>query len=415
MSLRDGTAKMSKSDPSDMSRINLTTTTTRSRRRSARRRPIAEPLPELGRGARRPARGAQPRHHLCALTDRTPQIGDRRNSPARASARSSRRSPTCWSRRWRRSARGSTQFEADPGRARRNPRRRARQGSGDGRADARRRLSRAWPAARSAEPRPVDFSTVQRNFARTASCSIFGIKPRPSRQGRLKGLSMSIQEADAARWPRRVAAGPERLRHRLSGPGLSASRRCPRRRARASSSSPPIRDKRGGLEFAAICRSRPPPPVAARLYRGAVARAPRRCVVTLDYGVDNGRERVAHLSRVRWRLRRLRLPAVLQPLRLFRPPSLALLLGLARSVLGRLVGYDDVRSYTVYTSYPRHGHPPHRRRPVAVRRHGPGALADRRAAGAGAEPGRGDVHRLPGQFGRDGADHGRAGARTAAE
>ena len=39
MSLRDGTAKMSKSDPSDMSRINLNDADDRSRRRSARRRP----------------------------------------------------------------------------------------------------------------------------------------------------------------------------------------------------------------------------------------------------------------------------------------------------------------------------------------------------------------------------------------
>jgi tryptophanyl-tRNA synthetase len=40
MSLRDGTKKMSKSDPSDLSRINLTDTPTTSPRRSARRRPI---------------------------------------------------------------------------------------------------------------------------------------------------------------------------------------------------------------------------------------------------------------------------------------------------------------------------------------------------------------------------------------
>jgi tryptophanyl-tRNA synthetase len=40
MSLRDGTKKMSKSDPSDLSRINLTDDADTSPRRSARPRPI---------------------------------------------------------------------------------------------------------------------------------------------------------------------------------------------------------------------------------------------------------------------------------------------------------------------------------------------------------------------------------------
>ena len=45
MSLRDGSKKMSKSDPSDYSRINLTDDADRSRRKSARRRPTRKPLP----------------------------------------------------------------------------------------------------------------------------------------------------------------------------------------------------------------------------------------------------------------------------------------------------------------------------------------------------------------------------------
>jgi tryptophanyl-tRNA synthetase len=50
MSLRDGTKKMSKSDPSDYSRINLTTTRTQSRRSSERPKPIRRPLPSEPEG-----------------------------------------------------------------------------------------------------------------------------------------------------------------------------------------------------------------------------------------------------------------------------------------------------------------------------------------------------------------------------
>ena len=64
MSLRDGTKKMSKSDPSDQSRINLTDNadTIAAKIRKAKTDP--EPLPDTARRAEGPARGAQPGEHL---------------------------------------------------------------------------------------------------------------------------------------------------------------------------------------------------------------------------------------------------------------------------------------------------------------------------------------------------------------
>ena len=63
MSLRDGNAKMSKSDPSDMSRINLDDDDDAIAQKIRKAKTDAEPLPELRRRCG-PARGAQPRHHL---------------------------------------------------------------------------------------------------------------------------------------------------------------------------------------------------------------------------------------------------------------------------------------------------------------------------------------------------------------
>ena len=64
MTLRDGTKKMSKSDPSDQSRINLTDSadTIAAKIRKAKTDP--EPLPDSRRRAEGPARGAEPGEHL---------------------------------------------------------------------------------------------------------------------------------------------------------------------------------------------------------------------------------------------------------------------------------------------------------------------------------------------------------------
>ena len=57
MSLRDGKAKMSKSDPSDMSRINLTDSDEPIAQKIRKAKTDPEPLPGRSRAARRPARG----------------------------------------------------------------------------------------------------------------------------------------------------------------------------------------------------------------------------------------------------------------------------------------------------------------------------------------------------------------------
>ena len=64
MSLRDGTKKMSKSDPSDYSRINLTDDADTIAQKIRKAKTDPEPLPSEDEGPRRPARGRQPRRHL---------------------------------------------------------------------------------------------------------------------------------------------------------------------------------------------------------------------------------------------------------------------------------------------------------------------------------------------------------------
>ena len=93
MSLRDGAGKMSKSDPSDNSRINLTDDADAIAQKIRKARTDPEPLPETRRRPRRPAGGGQPRQHL-----RRARRPRRRtcwpSSPASVSAPSSRGSPT---------------------------------------------------------------------------------------------------------------------------------------------------------------------------------------------------------------------------------------------------------------------------------------------------------------------------------
>ncbi len=67
MSLRDGTAKMSKSDPSDMSRINLSDDADTMMKKIKKAKTDPEPLPSEAAGPRRPSRGAEPRGDLRGL------------------------------------------------------------------------------------------------------------------------------------------------------------------------------------------------------------------------------------------------------------------------------------------------------------------------------------------------------------
>ena len=93
MCLRDGTAKMSKSDPSDMSRINLTDSDDAIAQKIRKAKTDPEPLPDDpalldGRPEAKNLVGIYGRGHR-----RKRRAGARRVSPARASARSSRRWP----------------------------------------------------------------------------------------------------------------------------------------------------------------------------------------------------------------------------------------------------------------------------------------------------------------------------------
>ena len=81
MSLRDGTAKMSKSDPSDMSRINLTDSDDQIAQKIRKAKTDPEPLPGRSGRARRAPGSEEPRRHL--------RCGHRRKR--RAGARALRR------------------------------------------------------------------------------------------------------------------------------------------------------------------------------------------------------------------------------------------------------------------------------------------------------------------------------------
>ncbi len=71
MSLRDGTKKMSKSDPSDYSRINLTDDADAIAQKIRKAKTDPEPLPSEEAGLANRARGRQSRRHLCGA--RRPQ------------------------------------------------------------------------------------------------------------------------------------------------------------------------------------------------------------------------------------------------------------------------------------------------------------------------------------------------------
>ncbi len=97
MSLRDGTAKMSKSDPSDMSRINLTDDADTIMKKVKKAKTDPEPLPSEAAGLAGPARGAEPGRHLCSAGRQHASRAFCPTSAAKASASSSPRWANCWS------------------------------------------------------------------------------------------------------------------------------------------------------------------------------------------------------------------------------------------------------------------------------------------------------------------------------
>ena len=102
MSLRDGTKKMSKSDPSDMSRINLTDDADAIAQKIRKARTDPEPAARDPRRPRRPRRGPQPRQHLCRDRRHDARGGSgrvRRPALLRPSSPASPTSPSPTSRR----------------------------------------------------------------------------------------------------------------------------------------------------------------------------------------------------------------------------------------------------------------------------------------------------------------------------
>ena len=81
MSLRDGTKKMSKSDESDMSRINLTDDADAIANKIRRAKTDPHPLPDSKGRVEGPAGSGEPDQHLCRPGRPGPRRGDRANSP----------------------------------------------------------------------------------------------------------------------------------------------------------------------------------------------------------------------------------------------------------------------------------------------------------------------------------------------
>ena len=100
MRLRDGTKKMSKSDSSDNSRINLTDDADTIAQKIRKAKTDPEPLPSEEKGLESPSRGRQSRRHLCRAVGPQPKPTCCANSAAASSPASRMRwssfaSPSC--------------------------------------------------------------------------------------------------------------------------------------------------------------------------------------------------------------------------------------------------------------------------------------------------------------------------------
>ncbi len=98
MSLRDGTKKMSKSDPSDLSRINLTDDADTIAKKIQKAKTDHRAAAVGAERPRRPAGGGEPRRHLRGARRQVEGCGSCTSSAARSSPASRRRSPRCASR-----------------------------------------------------------------------------------------------------------------------------------------------------------------------------------------------------------------------------------------------------------------------------------------------------------------------------
>ena len=140
MSLRDGTKKMSKSDPSDLSRINMTDDADTIAKKIQKAKTDPEPLAERRKGLRRASRSRKSRRHLCGAqraADGGRSQGLRRAAVLRPSRR---RSPKSRPRRSAASARRPRSLMDDPAEIDRI--------LADGSARARAIAAPSWPRSR---------------------------------------------------------------------------------------------------------------------------------------------------------------------------------------------------------------------------------------------------------------------------
>ena len=418
MSLRDGAMKMSKSDPSDMSRINLTDDDDAIAQKIRKARTDPEPLPDDPAllAARPEARNLV--GVLAALTNETeaaicarfagqgfgafkPALTDALVALLVAAARAADRA--------------APRRGAD----RRLPRRRCRARRRARRADACRGLSRGRPAPLNA-PRESLADSLASSPIQHGSCICASLSVTISS---LKGLVFMRNFKLAAAFALGVSALA------LSGCATGFPAQVSRYQAMPAPQGQSFvvvpMDARaiGGLEFSRYA-GMVAQAMQAQGYVPAASLATATMVVRVGYGVDQGTVRISTAIRsATARLRRSllsRLSAAITAGLIIRAGAITA----ARSPFyygwdspfGSPFGYGGgVDSYTVYRQPPRPRHSPQGRQCRAVRRPCQGALAQRQSRRARPQPGRSDVHRLPRPLGRNRQDHRRRRRRARAK
>ena len=131
MSLRDGTKKMSKSDSSDNSRINLTDDADTIAQKIRKAKTDPEPLPSEEKGLENRARGRQSRRHLCRAVRQAAKPRCSANSAAGSSPISRTRWSSFASTKLSPIASEMKRLVADPGHVDADPGRRRRPRQGD--------------------------------------------------------------------------------------------------------------------------------------------------------------------------------------------------------------------------------------------------------------------------------------------
>ena len=269
MSLRDGTAKMSKSDPSDMSRINLTDSDEAIAQKIRKAKTDPEPLPDDPALLDRPSRSEEPGRHLWPRSPATSveQVlrPVRRPGLRRVQARARRRADRAALAAPRR---GSIELRRDPAAIDRFLAAGAERAAALAAPDLAAGLSRG----RLAPDAPLNAhasSTIQHGSCYKHS-SINGLP-------RSKGSSvMRIRKFAAAARARHLGARPRRLRDGLPDPGFALPGDARAAGPELLSSCRWTPRNAGGLEFSRYAAHRRPGDAGAGLCprRRAAARRP---------------------------------------------------------------------------------------------------------------------------------------------